>query len=874
MKRSSNPQTLPMKHPSSVWQRKRRAREHPWAGLPLVLLDVNLESRAHRTFVNALAEQSAAVFAALRPGEAMIEALAAANVRKLDEGPAKTPLDHLRRNLFAESPETFPSPEESFELFSAPGGGLEAVEIARRMLRLAEAGFRFDAMAILLRHPDRYQPVVEDALLRARIPAFFSRGTRRPNPSGRAFLALLGCGAENLSASRFAEYLSLEQVPEFAPPARWIPPEDELLGVEEQPAPEQEPPAEAARPAPRRWEQFLVDAAVIGGLDRWKRRLDGLQAEWHLQGRDDPELFHHLDNLRRFALPLIGALASLPKAALWSEWLHHLTDLARRSLRDPDGVLAMLAELAPMGDVGPATLEEVIEVLSERLRFLRREPPARRWGRVFVGSIEEARARSFRVVFLPGLAEGMFPQRPLEDPLLLDEARRAIDKHLPLRGDKVGEERLRLQLAVGATEARLVVSYPRMEVAEARPRVPSFYALELPRALEGRIPELEQFERRAREAAPVRLNWPAPREISDAIDDAEFDLASIRRGQASYILAANAHAARSLRGRWYRWQGKWRPADGLIAADAAAIAALEEHRLRARPWSASALEQFAVCPYKFALHGIFKLRPREEAAPLEQLDPRTRGALFHTIQHRLYADLRAAHLLPVTAERLAEAIRHCDETLERVAAEFAEQLAPAMQRVWDSEIQDLRTDLRGWLQFVAANESDWEPVEFELPFETMLAEGILLHGRIDVVECQVSGGASRVTDHKTGKRPEKIPQWVGGGKHLQPLLYSLAAEQTLRRPVGAGRLLYATPRGGYALIEIRADQRARQVLAKWLADVDSMLSGGFLPPVPEKDACKICDYRLICGPYEEQRIKRKDPRDERLEPLFEIRGMA
>lgn len=834
------------------------AGEHPWVGLPLVVLDVHLESRAHDELVSRLSQRAAAVLHAER-GEP-------------SEKAGRTSLDHLRRNLFAQSPEKFPAPDNAFELFSAPGEGLEAVEIARRILRLAREGVKFDDMAILLRHPDRYQAMIEDALARARIPAYYTRGTRRPNPAGRAFLALLACAAENLSGSRFAEYLSLGQVPEIAPEEAWFAPEDELLGIEEPSAAEAEAPAEPAHPTPRRWEQFLVDAAVIGGLDRWKRRLDGLEAEWNLQGRDDPERFDQLANLRGFALPLIEALAALPPAATWAEWLERLGDLARRSLRDSEGILAMLAELAPMGDIGPAPLHEVIEVLSVRLRFLRREPPARRWGRIFVGSVDEARARSFRVVFLPGLAEGLFPQRPSEDPLLLDEARHAIDAHLPLRGDRVRDERQRLHLAVAAAEERLVVSYPRMEVAEARPRVPSFYALELPRALEGSIPELEKFEKQARDAAPARLNWPAPRETAEAIDDAEFDLAAIRQGQASYILGANSHAARSLRARWYRWSGKWWPADGLITTDAASLAVLKGHSLAARTWSPSALENFSICPYKFALHGILRLCPREEAAPLEQLDPRTRGSLFHAVQLALYKDLKAAGLLPVTPERLVEATCLCDAALQRVAAEYAEKLAPAMERVWNSEIQDLQTDLRGWLQFVADNESAWEPIHFELEVGSDLTEGI--RGRIDVVERQVDTGALRVTDHKTGKRPERIPQWVGGGKHLQPLLYSLAAEKELGSPVGAGRLLYATQRGGYTLIEIRVDDRSRQMLAKLLQDVEHMMLGGFLPPAPEKGVCEYCDYRVICGPYEERRLTRKNLRDERLEPLVEIRGMA
>jgi RecB family exonuclease len=567
-------------------------------------------------------------------------------------------------------------------------------------------------------------------------------------------------------------------------------------------------------------------------------------------------------------------------------WLEQLSELARLSLRDPDPVLAVLAELAPMGDVGPVALEEVAEVLSERLRFLRREPPAQRWGCVFVGSIEEARGREFGVVFLPGLAEGLFPQRMLEDPLLLDELREAVSGDLPLRKQRVNDERQRLHLAVAAARDRLVVSYPRMEVAEARPRVPSFYALELPRAVEGSLPELKTFEDRARDAAPARLNWPAPKETADAIDDAEYDLVAIASARdqhpdppvgVHYLVEANPHVARSLRARWSRWNHKWRPADGLVTDDSAALEALQEQRLGSRAWSPSSLEHFAMCPYKFALHGIYRLKPRDESEQLQQMDPRTRGALFHEIQFELFQDLQRAGLLPVNNDRLQDALVRADAMLDRVAAKYQEKLAPAIPRVWKSEIEDLRTDLRGWLQHVARNDDDWEPAKFELEFgdpPLALAEGVNLRGRIDLIEKNISRDAFRVTDHKTGKRPDTIPRWVGGGRSLQPLLYGLAAEQLLGSPVEAGRLLYATQRGGYTPVEIKLDERARQFLQKLLGDIDASIASGFLPPAPAKDACEICDYRIVCGPYEERRLGKKDRHDVRLEPLTEIRGMA
>ena len=48
----------------------------------------------------------------------------------------------------------------------------------------------------------------------AACPVYFDRGTRRPDPAGRAFVALLSCAVDGLSAKRFDEYLSLGQVPQ------------------------------------------------------------------------------------------------------------------------------------------------------------------------------------------------------------------------------------------------------------------------------------------------------------------------------------------------------------------------------------------------------------------------------------------------------------------------------------------------------------------------------------------------------------------------------------------------------------------------------------------------------------------------------------
>ena len=159
--------------------------------------------------------------------------------------------------------------------------------------------------------------------------------------------------------------------------------------------------------------------------------------------------------------------------------------------------------------------------------------------------------------------------------------------------------------------------------------------------------------------------------------------------------------------------------------------------------------------------------------------------------------------------------------------------------------------------------------------QAILDEGVHLRGSIDLVEREIATGTLRVTDHKTGKHPDAVPLYVGGGKLLQPLLYGLTAQKLLGQDVTAGRLFYATQRGAYEPIEIKINERSRAVLARLLANIDACIANGFLPPAPQKETCEHCDYRTVCGPYEEQRYEEtKNRRDERLDTLIEIRGMA
>ncbi|RMF82053.1 MAG: PD-(D/E)XK nuclease family protein [Planctomycetota bacterium] len=331
------------------------------------------------------------------------------------------------------------------------------------------------------------------------------------------------------------------------------------------------------------------------------------------------------------------------------------------------------------------------------------------------------------------------------------------------------------------------------------------------------------------------------------------------RGAARYLLETNRHLARALRFRARRWsQRHWTQADGLVVVDAAL---LERHRVSKRAYSATALQHFSACPYRFYLSAVLRLQARDVAEPVEDLTALQRGSLIHEVQFRALRALGREDALPVREANLARALSVLDDTLDTVASEYREELAPAIDRVWLDGIADVRKDLRQWM--TRMTDDDWTPTNFELAFglrhdgdrdqasraePVELSCGITLRGAIDLVETRA--GALRATDHKTGRAPKRRRLVIGGGATLQPALYGLALERLFPgRTVAAGRLYFCTQRGDFAEEVVAVDDRMRDAVDEFANTIDRFIGGGFLPAAPDDNACDYCDYLAVCGPY-------------------------
>jgi hypothetical protein len=158
------------------------------AGRPLVLLDPVAVSMTDLRFLAALVAAAGSALITMPAGDAAASDLAqrvGIAVEPVAEAGEAGTIGRLRTHLFTTGAVPVEGGNGDVQVFSAPGEGREAVEIARRVLTEASRGISFDQMAILVRAPQQYLGLLEHALARAEVPAWFDRGTRRPDPARR-----------------------------------------------------------------------------------------------------------------------------------------------------------------------------------------------------------------------------------------------------------------------------------------------------------------------------------------------------------------------------------------------------------------------------------------------------------------------------------------------------------------------------------------------------------------------------------------------------------------------------------------------------------------------------------------------------------------
>ena len=259
-------------------------------------------------------------------------------------------------------------------------------------------------------------------------------------------------------------------------------------------------------------------------------------------------------------------------------------------------------------------------------------------GALHVSSLGSPSFAGRPMTFVVGLEEGAVFPAGLEDPVLLDEERRAIgQERLATSRDRTRDAVYRGIAHLASLRGRVTFSYSSRDLRQGRDAYPSwlfFQAHQLLRPGSGLGHEILLKWL----GDPVTLVAPTQ---SGATSDAGWWLSGLRNvGIAAMPLVSSSFSgiARGILADTKRQSAKFTEYDGLVPVAGADL----DPRGADQVFSASRFESFANCPFRFFLERGLGLDPikDEEPDPDAWLDPMTRGAALHEIYSTFLRRLR------------------------------------------------------------------------------------------------------------------------------------------------------------------------------------------------------------------------------------------
>lgn len=765
------------------------------------------------------------------------------------------PASNAERLMLLMNPTGAPASDDTLTMFCAGGRDAEVEEVLRR---IARSGDPLDRVEIACPMPEQAALVWEKAQ-RHEWPVTIGPGIpvalTRP---GRALLAFGEWVAGGLAASRLRRMLQSGDVRLDA---------DGLTA------------GQAARLLARAqatWGRQTYAAALGRLIESFQARADDPERADEERARYR-ERRVQAERLKTWTDALL-ALVPEPGVAPLGQWLDAAVAFVKtfgRKASELDGEAAValteaLADLRALSDlVRPAS--DALALIRGRFDGLTVGGDRARPGHLHVTTLADAghagRPRTFVIALEEG---GVFPAL-VEDPVLLDAERTRIDPVLRTSEDRVGEALYRIVSRLGSLGGRVCLSYSCRDLRQARATFPSWLLLQAVRVLEpGESWTYDRLVEKLGE--PVSA---VPAEPGQALSDAGWWLASLRRADASALPAVRAgfpDLAQGAAAEAARASDAFTAYDGLVPEAGPRL----DPRVSGAVVSPTSLEDLAKCPFRYFLQRGLGLDPIDDTEPNPDvwLDPMTRGSILHDLYATIMREIRDRKETPDPARHGAR-LRALGE--QALAAHRA-LVPPPSDGVFDREARELQTDLALFLKFEAEDHRGRQPLGFEVAFggategEALgrrepvtidLGDGLRfrLRGRMDRID-RLADGTYEVVDYKTGSAflPGGLDATFAGGRQLQHALYALAAAELLRERDGQARVVgsyyFPTTRGRRERQMRPASSQAKA--AAVLRDLFDLLGAGAFVHSPHQDEdCRFCEYGRACGPGAAERAETK-----------------
>ena len=782
-------------------------------------------------------------------------------------------LSHLQRWLFAPPRLQVPAPTGSngLTIIAAARARGELEAVAGRVKQLLLSGVPADEIAVVFRLAPGDDSPVAEVFASFGIPFFAERGAALGGSGAMKFLVRFLAAAAELGAWSTAEFRSLLGNSYFRPAWNWWTPAaaaavsralararqadspQQLLvtlrgfvaaaegsvdanNVDANTAAGKQPPnaaaADAADDDDRDDERITVQAAdaawalkaLEAVLDLWNR----LPREADARGwRSAFEQLAETVGLNAACddPPVLIRSPAVDDAAAWKQFLSAWDDRARLEARlgRADRVLSRA---------------DVVEIVKELLRYERLPPAGNAVGRVRLLSAAGVRGLRVRRLFVAGLTEGAFPTTQRDDRALSPaEYEHLASRGLPLprRGDQSCDEMLLFYEVLGCAAEHVYLSYPAIDDA-ARPMNRSAF-IDAVEAIFGAdvIHTVHQtgLSPIPIDDKPLSFDRWRLKAVAEAIDG-RLDLLAALIGSEQDLPSrfARQRTAAADGRTWLEPGTNITEALGVLALRSrltftAAEGIIELPQLQAqvarmfsdrRTFSASELEAYAACPFRFLVERVMELQQTAEEGIGG--DPAYRGRLAHgTLE--LFHQRLAEQLKPgqrISEIPLAVWTQLLDESFRDTAARYDRDPPGSIEEI-THRID--RSAVRRWLEDYRQQHEEYEafwakkadgviplPAMFEAGFGfgrsrnprsateplelTHAGRTVRLSGRIDRIDEARRDGKSLIVliDYKTGKAGFDQAEFERG-RALQLPVYSIAACELILAdrdavPIGAG----------------------------------------------------------------------------------------
>ncbi|HEY2705700.1 MAG TPA: PD-(D/E)XK nuclease family protein [Candidatus Dormibacteraeota bacterium] len=652
-----------------------------------------------------------------------------------------------------------------------------------------------------------------------------------------------------------------------------------------------------------RWDQLSRQAGVVRGLEQWVGRMGRLAEERrralaHLERDDSDEhlgrrlaVQRDIDDASRIVehVQAIAQITRPPSERTWPAhvaWLHRIRDeilTPDHAWGDADLEASQLVGeivdgLGAAADIEPEVdVRTVLRSLEDALRT-RARPEGRIGGGILIGPHRDLLGLDLERVHVLGALEGAFPAGLRVDPLLAGDP-------LDRRPEHEAGERRAWQVALQSSAGEVVVSAPTVDV-DGRTVYPSPWLLELI-AVDGQRPRADAVRRgsvtdgRLRRAGALTTDDHASPPLSVA-ERREREALLAHAGGLDITAIALARRSdlplgQAVRVARARRSSELTEFDGDLAA-AAPVSPLLAGGLAARGQSATGVQQWATCPFRFLLGRILSVAATPDADDERwwQIDSAERGTLIHGILEDFFREVAAGGDPPPGRSYTADHLARLGEIAEVRFRDAEKRGVTGHDLVWANERATILRDLRSLLAVDAERrgEGGWVPELLEQPFgidrdqtswhalEVPIAGGSVIRFRGFIDRVDLAPGRARVLDYKTGKY-EKLAVGVEDrldhGRRLQLAIYALAVRQQAVRdgrppPELSSLYWYATSRGEFRTTGLEVTAEVEATLVDVLGSIDAGVRAGCFPQVPGDfndhwgrcDNCSFCEFDAVC----------------------------